>query len=383
MEAQQPSRRAGVDPGSGRGPRRAGHPEFQDADLQAVIETIGKITHRNFVIDPRVKGKVTVVSPRPLNPDEVYQVFLSILEVQGYAAVPQGSVVKIVPDVNARQSATPVVTGSAAGSGASLVTRVIRVENVPAAQLVPILRPLVPQNGQVAAYAETNSLIISDTAANVDRLAKIIASIDRPTYSQSEIVPLQHAGASDVLRVLKAMNTDPTQAAAVVADERTNSIILGGDPARRARLRTIIASLDAEMPASGNTHVAYLKYANARDLMPVLQGILGLPVQDTSSYAGNNYYGNAGSASSSFGNGGINSGNGSFGTTNTNASVNGISSTGNPSSLSGSSFSGSNTNVGSYGNGGQPPLVARTSNGTTIQAYDAINALVITVRRIR
>ncbi len=344
---------------------------FQDADIQAVIDTVGKITNKNFVIDPRVKGKVTVVSPRPLNPNEVYQVFLSILEVHGYAAVQQGSIVKIVPDVNARQSATPVVTGSASGSNSSLVTRVIRIDNVPAAQLVPVLRPLVPQNGQVAAYPESNSLIISDTAANVDRLAKIIASIDRPTYGQSEIVPLQHAGATDVVRVLKAMSTDPAQAPSVVADERTNSVILGGDPSQRTRLRAIINRLDTDTSASGNTHVAYLKYANARDLMPVLQGILGLPVQDTGNYGSNNGFSNGGFSNSSF------STNGNSGVSN-NSGINAGSSGANSSSLSGGSFSGSSFGGNTLAGGTQQPLVARTSSGTTIQAYEAINALVIT-----
>lgn len=350
---------------------------FQDADIQAVIDTVGKITNKNFVIDPRVKGKVTVVSPRPLNPNEVYQVFLSILEVHGYAAVQQGSIVKIVPDVNARQSATPVVTASASGSNSSLVTRVIRIDNVPAAQLVPVLRPLVPQNGQVAAYPESNSLIISDTAANVDRLAKIIASIDRPTYGQSEIVPLQHAGASDVVRVLKAMSSDPAQAPSVVADERTNSVILGGDPSQRTRLRAIIERLDIDTSASGNTHVAYLKYANARDLMPVLQGILGLPVQDNGNYGTGSGFSNSGFSNSGFSNNSFSNNNNNGGVSN-NSGINTGSSGTNNSNLSGSSFSGSNFGGGAFGNGMQQPLVARTSSGTTIQAYEAINALVIT-----
>ena len=248
--------------------------DLRDAEIGAVIETVGKITGRNFVVDPRVKGKVSVVSPQPLTPDEVYQVFLSMLEVNGFAAVEQGPVVKVVPDVNARQSATPVFTGSAEADGATLVTRVLRVENVPAAQLVPVLRPLVPQNGHVAAYPETNMLVISDTAANVARLSRIVASIDRPTYSEAEVVKLEHASAEDVVRVLRSLGGEQ-QGAGPVADPRTNSVILGGDPTSRLRMRALVEHLDAPVAPTGNTMVLYLKYAEAADMVPILQGVLG------------------------------------------------------------------------------------------------------------
>lgn len=248
--------------------------DLRDAEIGAVIETVGRITGRNFVVDPRVKGRVSVVSPQPLTPQEVYQVFLSLLEVNGFAAVEQGPVVKIVPDVNARQSATPVFTGDSDADGATLVTRVLRVENVPAAQLVPVLRPLVPQNGHVAAYPETNMLVISDTAANVARLSRIVASIDRPTYSEAEVVKLEHASAEDVVRVLRSLGGEQ-QGSGPVADPRTNSVILGGDPTTRLRLRALVQHLDAPVAPTGNTMVLYLKYAEAADMVPILQGVLG------------------------------------------------------------------------------------------------------------
>lgn len=247
---------------------------FQEADLAAVIETVGRITGRNFVVDPRVKGLVTVVSPGPLEPAEVYQIFLSVLEVNGYAAVDEGAVTKIVPDVNARQSGTPVRVGATGPAGAGLVTQVIPLKYIPAAQLVPVLRPLVPQNGLVAAYADTNTLIISDLAANVGRLVEIVRNLDRPTHNQQEVVALTQASAGEVARALKALAGEGA-AGQVVADERTNSVILSGDAATRARLRLLVQQLDGPRSAGGNTYVAALRYARAEQVAPIIASILG------------------------------------------------------------------------------------------------------------
>ena len=247
---------------------------FQEADLAAVIETVGRITGRNFVVDPRVKGRVTVVSPGPLAPAEVYQIFLSVLEVNGYAAVDEGAVTKIVPDVNARQSGTPVLIGATEPAGAGLVTQVVPLRYIPAAQLVPVLRPLVPQNGLVAAYADTNTLIISDLAANVGRLVEIVRSLDRPTHNQQEVVALTQASAGEVARALKALAGEGA-AGQVVADERTNGVILSGDAATRARLRQLVQQLDGPRSAGGNTYVAALRYARAEQVAPIIASILG------------------------------------------------------------------------------------------------------------
>ena len=215
-----------------------------------------------------------------MNTSEVYQVFLSILKVHGFAAVPSGEVVKIVPDVNAKQEGIPTVTDEQPGRGDEVVTRVVQVQNVTAAQLVPILRPLVPQQGHLAAYPSTNVLIISDRADNVERMVEIIRRIDQQSDGEVEVIPLQHASASEVVRIINSLQRGQQGQAPgtaggpiLAADERTNSVLLGGERADRLRLRAIITHLDTPLERGGNTHVVYLKYAKAEDLVEVLTGV--------------------------------------------------------------------------------------------------------------
>ena len=269
---------------------------LKDADISALISTVAEVTDRNFIVDPRVKGKVTVVSSRPMDSEEVYQVFLSILKVHGFAAVPSGEVIKIVPDVNAKQDGIPTASDSAPGRGDQMVTRVVQVDNVAAAQLVPILRPLVPQQGHLAAYPTTNVLIISDRASNVDRLLTIIRRIDQVSDSEIEVITLQHASATEVVRVLNSLNraapgAGKAPAAAMkqvlVADERTNSVLLGGDRSMRLRMRAIISHLDTPLDAGGNTDVVYLHYAEATEIVDTLLGVGKIEEQEGQQGKGN------------------------------------------------------------------------------------------------
>ncbi len=250
---------------------------LKNTDIHSFIATVSKQTGRNFVVDPRVKAKVTVVSSQEMDADELYEVFLSVLQVHGFSAVPVGDVIKIVPDVSAKQNPVP---GLARGTrNDQLVTHVITVENVPAAQLVPILRPLVPQQGHLAAYAATNALIITDRAANISRLMKIIKRIDRPDNAEIEVVQLEHASAAEVVRILatlqptiKSKGSTPGKVI-LAADERTNSILISGDRAARLRTRSLIAHLDTPLESGGNTRVVYLRYSKADDLVKVLKGV--------------------------------------------------------------------------------------------------------------
>ena len=251
---------------------------FTDADISAVINAVSEVTGMNFIIDPRVKGKVTIVSNREMSSDEVYQVFLSVLKVHGFAAIPGRNVTKIVPEVNAKQDANPLLSHKNQISGDAFVTRVITVKHVDAAQLVPILRPLVPQRGHLAAYPASNVLIVSDSAGNIGRIENIIRRIDQATGSEIEVIPLQYASAKEVVRIIQQLSrSDPkakvTKAQSLVADDRTNSILIGGPKSDRLRLRALISHLDTPMEIEGSTHVVYLRNAVAKELVPVLTGI--------------------------------------------------------------------------------------------------------------
>ena len=213
-------------------------PNYKDADIRQIIEAVGEVTGRNFVLDPRVKAQVTMLSSTPMTADAFYEAFLSILQVYGFVAVESGNVVKILPDANARQFPGAENQGSGA-RGDEILTQVVQVQNVAAAQLVPILRPLIPQYGHLAAHPASNMLIISDRAANVDRMVRIIKRIDQAGDEDYEVIRLEHASATEIQRIVTALNqTTRGEGAAsppttVVADERTNSLLISGDRNQR------------------------------------------------------------------------------------------------------------------------------------------------------
>jgi len=260
-------------------PAGGGTLNFKEADIGAVISTVAEFTGKNFIIDPRVKGKVTLISNRTLGKEEMYQVLLTILEVHGYTAIPADGVIKILPDADAKHNAMPNASDQEPGKGDESVTRVIEIKHINAAQLVPILRPLVPPQGHLAAYPQSNVLIVSDHAANIERLVQIIQRIDQPSSGEIEIVTLQNAVATDLVRVLTSLQQQTAKqegkaaAPMLVADERTNSILIGGERAERLQLQAIISHLDSPAAVVGDTHVIYLRYAKAKDMVPVLTGV--------------------------------------------------------------------------------------------------------------
>ncbi len=251
---------------------------FNDVDIRALITAVAEMTGRNIIIDPQVAGRVTVVSTQPLSSAEVYEVFLSILRVHGFTAISDERVVRVVPDVNARQDGRVPVDDMRAG-GDDPVTRIIRLEHVRAAEASQLLRSLLPQSAFMAHHDASNVLIIADRANNVRRIENIIRRLDAASDQEIEVIALSHADAADVVRLLNRLHTGTGRESAL-ADERTNTIILAGEPNLRLRLRTLISHLDTPLEAQGGTHVIYLRYTTADTLVPVLEGILDLDRED-------------------------------------------------------------------------------------------------------
>ena len=249
-------------------------PNFREADIRKLVEAVSEVTGKTFILDPRVTAKVTMLSRTPMSPDAFYEAFLSILQVHGYVAITTGDIIKIIPDASARQHPSLLTTD---GAGADdIVTQVIQVQNIGAAQLVPILRPLIPQYGHLAAHPGSNMLIISDRANNVDRMVSIIRRIDLSSDDEIEVVPLEHASSAEIVRVLTALTQSPRAdgmpvTTSLVADARTNSVLIGGDKSDRLRLRALIAHLDTPLEDGGSTQVRYLRYADAEALATKLQ----------------------------------------------------------------------------------------------------------------
>jgi general secretion pathway protein D len=252
-------------------------PNYKDADLGQIIEAVSAVTGKNFIVDPRVRAQVTMLSATPMSPEAFYEAFLSILQVHGFVAVPSGNVIKIIPDANARQVPANDLPSSVSSTSDEIVTQVVAVKNVSAAQLVPILRPLIPQYGHLAAYPAANMLIISDRASNVSRMVRIIQRIDQTGDENIDVIPMQHASAAEVVRIV---NTLYTGAAAegggmptvkMVADERTNSVLVSGESSQRLRLKTLITHLDTPLETGGDTQVRYLRYADAEKISQKLR----------------------------------------------------------------------------------------------------------------
>ena len=252
---------------------------IRNADIQAFISQIADMTGKNFVVDPRVRARdVTVVSTKALSASEVYELFLSVLQVHGYAAVPSGDIIKIVPNTTAKQSNLPLVGESESG-GEALVTRVIPVENSPVEELVPVLRPLVPQYGHLAAVGSANALIISDHIDNIRRMEAIIASLDNAESEDVQVIKLEHAFAGDMVKMLESLTPQTggrrgktkDGGVTVVADERTNRLIIKGDRITRQRMAQMIGNLDTPASATGGVQVVRLSHGDAEALAELLK----------------------------------------------------------------------------------------------------------------
>ena len=256
---------------------------LKDADIRAFVSQVADITGYSFVIDPRVKGKVTVVSNASMDKAGVYEMFLSVLGVHGFAALPGEGVIKIVQQNNAKQTAQNESMLRTLPSE-QIVTRVIQVNNASALELVPILRPMVAKYGHLAGVAAANALIVSDHLANIKRISKIIKELDSPSKYELEVIQLQEAWVGDMVKLLEELAPSELGkggkgAAAnkfsVVADQRSNRLILRGDEAFRDKMRILISKLDQPSSTGGKTKVIRLKHADAADIAELLKGLMG------------------------------------------------------------------------------------------------------------
>ena len=331
---------------------------LRDADLTAFINEVADITGKNFAVDPRVRGNVTVISNKALNKDEVYDLFLGVLNVNGVVALPSGNTVKLVPDSNAKNSGIPYDARNRAG-GDQIVTRVIWLENTNPNDLIPALRPLMPQFAHLAAVAGTNALIVSDRATNIYQLQNIIRNLDGTGQNDIEAITLQSSQAEEIIGLLETMSATGASKdfigsrVRVIADNRTNRILIKGDPDSRKRLRHTIEMLD--VPSAdrlGGLKVFRLKYASAKNLAEILQGLV--TGQSVSSSSGSN---NANKSSS------INNL-----TSNSQGQTSNSSSGVNPSISLNSGFNNSQNNAG---------ITSFNGNGVSIIADGTQNALVV------
>ncbi|MEZ5556817.1 type II secretion system secretin GspD [Haliea sp.] len=252
---------------------------LKETDIQELIKFVAEATETTIVVDPAVKGKVKVVSSKPVSRAELYDLFLSILEVHGYTAVRSGGVVRVIQSKDARSAPVTVRDDEGQRGNDEYVTQVMRLKNISAAKLIPVLRPLVPQQAHMAAYAPSNAIIISDVASNIDRIAAIIERMDRTATQETEVIRLRYGVAEDVVRMLDQLNTSEAQQGTevevmLVADARTNSVLVSADELERARMTRLIRYLDTPLEQSGNVKVIYLEYAKAEEVAEVLTRVM-------------------------------------------------------------------------------------------------------------
>lgn len=256
---------------------------LKDADIRAFVTQVADITGYSFVVDPRVKGKVTVLSSAPMNKNEIYDLFLAVLNVHGFTAIPGEEVIKVVQQVDAKQSAE-VLGRFPSIPSEQLITRVIQINNANALELVPILRPLVAKYGHLAGVAAANALIISDHSSNIKRMEQIVRELDSPSKYEVEVIKLKEAWVGDMVTLLQELAPDELgrggsdQSArkySVTADERSNRLILRGDESFRGKIRGLITQLDQPSASGGATKVIRLKHADAKNLTEILNGVMG------------------------------------------------------------------------------------------------------------
>lgn len=386
-QAQQTNAPAGATPSL-----RPGEPvtlNFSGADIEAVSRAIGAITNRNVVVDPRVKGQITLLTDRPVPPATAYQQFLAALRLQGFTIVESAGLYKVIPEADAKLQASEVAVGASRSSaGSQIVTQIFKLNYENAANLVPVLRPLISPNNTINVNPGNNSLVITDYADNLQRISRIVATMDVSNATDVEIIPLRHAVATDMVALVSRLieggtaspggltvtagganipgQSDNAFKTSLMAEPRSNSIVLrAANPARLAQVRSLIARLD--QPAmngggdQGNIHVVYLKNADAVALAATLRAAIG--AQATA----------AGTASGQPGAGGTTPQGGGMSSIPTSQPV-----VSRDSSGTASMGMGSSSGLGSSGGGGALGVAQQPSTGGMVQADPSTNSLIIT-----
>jgi general secretion pathway protein D len=257
---------------------------FVNAEIESVIKAVSQITGKNFLLDPRVKGTINVVSGKPVPSSLAYPLLLSALRMQGFAAVEYNGVTKIMPEAEAKTQAGPTRSGAGGPRGDQMLTKVFALQHESAVQLVPVLRPLIAPNNSINAYANNNTLVITDYADNLARIEKIIDALDTPFGEGPKVIPIRHASAIDLATMLNTLYGaasgptapgDSSQRVSILADSRSNNLIVSSDnPGKVARIRALVESLDQPTAAAGNIHVVYLKNADAATVARTLRSIV-------------------------------------------------------------------------------------------------------------
>lgn len=254
---------------------------LKNTDIQEFIKFVADVTGTTIVVDPNVRGEVKVISSKPVSKGELYDLFLSILDVHGYTAVRSGQVIRVIQNKDARSAPVPVGNAGDTLMNDEYVTQVVRLENVSAAKLIPVLRPLVPQQAHLAAYAPSNAIIISDIRSNISRVLEIINRMDRSAVQTTQVIKLKYGVAEDVVNMLKTLEEsrnseggDADKELTLVADKRTNSVVVTADELSAERVRELINYLDTPLEQSGNVRVMYLEYANAVEIAEVLTRVM-------------------------------------------------------------------------------------------------------------
>ena len=244
---------------------------FRDADIRSVIESLAEITGKSFVLDPRVKGKVTIISPGPINSDLLYEAILSSLQVQGFQAVEDGAIIRVIPFTQAFQFA--------GGDGDNtLLTEIIKIRNVQAATLVPVVKPLLSNGARLLAFAQSNYLVMSDIKSNILAAKRVIAQMDDPDQNAVEVINLNYISAGEAVHIAGQLKQLQKQELSLVEDGLNNRVIVSGPGIARTAFKNMLKLLDLPSTKKGSVEVIYLDYSRASEIKPIIDGMLSSDV---------------------------------------------------------------------------------------------------------